>query len=167
MRGIVLAGGLGTRLRPLSLVVNKPLEGRKGPYWKVDEVTGCWNWLYSRQDRGDNGYGWKAFRGRMWLAHRWLWFVVYGWAPDPYSTDLHHRCENLKCVNPRHLKVVSHARNVQLGRKAKLDWPTVRKIRREYRFGVLGKGAWSLAKKYGVTKPVVLGIIHGKGWKEE
>lgn len=37
------------------------------------------------------------------------------------------------------------------------------KIRAEYKFGVRGFGAWSLAKKYGISKATVFRIIHEQG----
>ena len=50
-------------------------------------------------------------------------------------------------------------------RKAKPKTPRIsddlrNQIRAEYKAGVYGRGSYSLAKKYGVSKPTILRIVH-------
>ena len=67
-----------------SLEAKSPLDRLSSKYM-VDDSTGCWNWLaYINPD----GYGMFKHKGMMTLCH------------------------NRKCVNPKHLRVVTHTVNV-------------------------------------------------------
>lgn len=83
------------------------LEAR---FWaKVDQsdLGGCWLWTASTR----NGYGAITWRGRMVYAHRVSWSLVHG--PIPAGLMIDHLCHTTRCVNPRHLRVVTHKQNME------------------------------------------------------
>lgn len=142
-----------------------------GPYHQ-SLCSSCWLWTgYKFSD----GYGGIMVRYRFMRVHRYSWEVHVG----EIAIGLHvlHKCDNPLCVNPGHLFLGSerdnkhdcmskdrHARGMRHG-SAKLSDADVHAIRRSYKFGKRGFGASSLAKKFGVSKPIVLGIVSGKAWK--
>lgn len=82
------------------------LEAEYGP-------DACWPWPSFRDK---DGYG-KTTRGKG--AHRRAYEVAVGPIPDGH--DVHHRCLNTACVNPRHLRTalkVAHMR---------IHWPAPEK----------------------------------------
>ncbi len=68
--------------------------------------TGCWLWIGPIDV---HGYGRWAYRGVKVGAHR----AVYGPVLDGYELD--HLCRVRRCVNPKHLEVVTHTVNVMRG----------------------------------------------------
>jgi hypothetical protein len=77
-------------------------------FWsKVDKSGDCWLWT------GASNRGYGAFRldGAARLAHR----VAYVWAngPVPTAAEVDHTCFNKACVNPEHLRLLSHSQNGQ------------------------------------------------------
>lgn len=72
--------------------------------------TGCWLWLGS-EDRC--GYGKFNSRTKETLAHR---FSFKHFISDiPSGTEIDHKCRTRCCVNPSHLRCISHQENVRLG----------------------------------------------------
>lgn len=82
-------------------------------FWsKVDKYgpNGCWNWTASTHQRG---YGSFHFDGRSRPAHR----LSYSWAKGaiPAGLQIHHTCENKRCVNPAHLIAISAGAHTLIG----------------------------------------------------
>ncbi|WP_080400140.1 HNH endonuclease signature motif containing protein [Enterobacter hormaechei] len=89
-----------------SLEAKSPLDRLSSKYM-VDDSTGCWNWLaYINPD----GYGMFKHKGMMTLAHKASYEILVKNVPDGFELD--HLCHNRKCVNPKHLRVVTHTVNV-------------------------------------------------------
>lgn len=69
--------------------------------------TGCWEW----QRALAVGYGYLRVFGVVVPAHRFSYERTYGAIPADH--ELHHRCENRKCVRPDHLEMVTRAEHRQ------------------------------------------------------
>lgn len=48
-------------------------------------------------------------RTRMVLAHRLMWELCRGPIPDGLTVD--HECHNRRCINPDHLRLLTHSQN--------------------------------------------------------
>lgn len=75
-------------------------------FWsKVEKTDGCWNWI-----AGQLATGYGSFDGNK-KAHRVSYEMHKGKIPDGLFVD--HMCHNRLCVNPKHLRVVTHKQNVE------------------------------------------------------
>jgi len=89
-------------------------------FWKfVFPVTecGCWIWM-GCLNYTTHGYGQYTKRNvglKTKLAHRLAYEDKFG--PIPKGMFLDHLCRVPECVNPDHLRVVTNAENVRIGRK--------------------------------------------------
>lgn len=70
---------------------------------EVDESTGCWVWTGAVDGVGR---GVKVIRGRKYTVHRLAYEQLVG--PIPESHEIHHTCLNKLCINPKHLKSMTH-----------------------------------------------------------
>lgn len=66
----------------------------------------CWDWLRS-VDR--YGYGRYSYQGKYVAAHRLSFTLLIGEIPKDRILD--HTCFNKSCVNPNHLRPVTHQQN--------------------------------------------------------
>jgi hypothetical protein len=133
-------------------------------YIEFDAASGCWNWT-GGIDKG--GYG--VYRSRN--AHRFIFAHSNGWG-IPTGKWVLHRCDNRKCVNPRHLFLGTRQDNVDdmhakgRARKAKgeevgnarLTAMDVVAIRQDLRTQS------EIAKDYGIARSTVSAIKTKQNW---
>lgn len=74
--------------------------------YEIHPKTGCWVWLGGVNDRG---YGLVKIGGKHRKAHVVMWEMRNG--PITPGCELHHDCENKRCVNPDHLKMLTKAQH--------------------------------------------------------
>ena len=88
-------------------------------YWaKVDKrtPTDCWLWIGAKNSNGYGQINAGGRRGTNLYAHRVAWEMVYG--PIPVGLEIDHLCRVRLCVNPAHLKPVTHRENLLRGANA-------------------------------------------------
>lgn len=119
----------------------------------------CWLWLGNVNER--TGYGKKQWCGETWLAHRWLWTVLFGTIPEGLCID--HTCGNRRCVNPHHLEVVTQAENCRRGKGTKLTPEIVREIRS---LKIRRGDRQEIADRYGVNPTTISDIIYRRSWAD-
>lgn len=88
-----------------------PMIKLEARFWsKVDMTGDCWNWLGAH---GKHGHGTfcvtKDGVSKTPGAHRVAYELVKG--PIPEGLHIDHICHNPPCVNPDHLRPVTHKQN--------------------------------------------------------
>lgn len=127
---------------------------REGTHWLEDPTTGCWNW----QQFLLKGYA----RHRFGQAHRVVFRQFGGAIPEGW--DLHHRCENPRCVNPDHMEPrekVGHGRHHWAGR-IKLTQGQIAEIRELGRNPAIRQR--QIAEMFGITRSMVSTLLNGQSW---
>lgn len=117
--------------------------------------SGCWLWMGALT----KGYGMLWIIDRAVYAHRASWLSHRG--PIPNGCEVLHKCDNAICVNPDHLEVGSHKKNMEdmsiRGRcETKLSIDRVQSIRRDTR------PQPKIAQSYGISQSLVSMIKNGK-----
>ena len=78
-------------------------------FWaKVSKGPECWLWLGAPSGPG---YGLIRYKGRYQSAHRVSYEINVG--PVAGGMQIDHKCRNMMCVNPDHLRVVTDGENKQ------------------------------------------------------
>lgn len=126
----------------------------------------CWYWVGAL---ATFGYGTIEIAGTQWTCHR---YAYDRWiAPIPEGLHVLHKCDTPCCVNPDHLEVGTHQRNMQqkIDRNrqlrgsgvgtSKLKESQVLEIRKTS--GTL----LSIAKEYGVSESCICSIKLRKSWR--
>jgi len=75
--------------------------------YTIDD-NGCWLWQLSLKK---HGYGQVFRNGRNQYAHRYFYEQAFGKIPT--GKELDHICRIRSCVNPKHLKIVTHWENMK------------------------------------------------------
>jgi len=58
-----------------------------------------------------SGYGTISWNSKSWVVHRAMWTAKRGPIPDDDDWTLDHLCVNRRCVNVKHLEVVTRTEN--------------------------------------------------------
>lgn len=125
------------------------------------DPSDCWVWLGSKSKI--TGYGKKQWHGETWLAHRWVYTMLFGEIPD--GLVINHICSNRLCVNPHHLEVTDQTGNCRHGAGTKLTVDAVHDIKAAKGSRRWGDGA-RLARKYGVSGALIHDIWNGRAWND-
>ena len=124
-----------------------------------DNVTGCLTWVLSRSRLGYGVCRAKAVPET--LAHRVAFIKFIG--PIPSGLSVLHTCDNLACVNPKHLALGTHADNmrdmaVKQRGTSQFTPEQVRAIRQSFP----AKTQAALGRVYGVSQSTISLIISRK-----
>ncbi len=80
---------------------------------RVDQATGCWIWTGPDSGKSCRGKGYPrmSLDGQTVAVHIVMWTNENGFIPGKKQID--HGCRNRLCVNPKHLEMVTHKKNMQ------------------------------------------------------
>lgn len=78
---------------------------------KIELPSECWIW--NGCDTGKSNYGRFRVASKKFLAHRISYQIFVDDIPNGMVID--HICRNRKCVNPKHLRVVTSKENIHTG----------------------------------------------------
>ena len=86
-------------------------------FWKQVDIKGendCWNWKGKGTKKG---YARFFFNHKSKLIHHFMLFMTgkYISKIDRYEKCTDHLCRNPRCVNPKHLEIVSFKENILRG----------------------------------------------------
>jgi len=141
-------------------------------FWEKVDKKGpdeCWEWTASTNT---SGYGQINRRGRMVLAHRLSYEMNKGSIPE--NLYILHKCDNKKCVNPKHLELGTYSKNIkdaydrglritprgENNPMVKLTPIQISKIRDSK------LPQKELVKLYGVTRQQIWRIKQNKSWRD-
>lgn len=78
------------------------------------DPDGCWAWTGAIDGRGYGNVG-RIHLGRRknWIVHRLVYELTRGEIPAGH--EVHHTCEERRCVNPAHLEAVTRLEHQGVG----------------------------------------------------
>ena len=79
----------------------------------VNQSSQCWEWIGCKEKDGYGRVNAEIDGTRETLAHRASYRTFVGQIPDDKEID--HICKNRCCVNPAHLRPLTHLENVARG----------------------------------------------------
>ncbi len=105
--------GQGTEKGQVKMHRGRPRTNIEDRFWlkvALRAHSECWMWLGAKDH---DGYGRVSRDGKLVAAHRVAYELGVGLFDD--GDDIHHLCHRPLCMNPKHMRVLSHGRHVQLG----------------------------------------------------
>ncbi len=94
----------------------------------------CWDWDGSLSS---NGYGLIWHKGHCVRAHRFI-YEYLNKTTIPADKEIDHLCRNHKCVNPKHLELVTRRENIMRGKNPEILRQRMLNTDREY-FQTIGR----------------------------
>ena len=137
-------------------------------FWdKVEKTDSCWEFNGTKSQK----YGQISVSGKMIPAHRFSYMIHKGEIPQ--GLEVCHKCDNCKCVNPKHLFLGTHKENMEDGRskgnwarerngRAKHNWKEIELIKKMYKTGKYSQR--KLGEIFGVSHTNIYAIMKGKLW---
>jgi hypothetical protein len=129
------------------------------------DPAGCWEYLGSIDKK--TGYGKKQWHGKTYLAHRWIWMMLFG--PIPDNLPLHNTCGNLACVSPHHW-VISTQAGINRDNIASVltagDVVEIKRVPKAERTtrAQRAMAAHRLAERFGCSRQLIYDVWAGRAW---
>lgn len=126
---------------------------RNMPADRIEIVGDCWVWKNAVNSKG---YPCVGINKVTYLVHHLVWLVKHG--PVPKTHQIHHRCENKRCINDQHLELLTPTEHA--GRHSKLSDDDIRVIRltAQLRHQTTGQ----IAKHFEIDRKSAYYIIKGR-----
>lgn len=143
-----------------------PLENR---FWGKVNVPNnpeaCWEWTAALSNKGYGLFYDPVFSTN--LASRIAWMLTNGPIPDGFNAC--HRCDNPKCVNPRHIFLGTQKDNMSdASTKGRMrGCPKLGKTQVFQIIALLRAGRLTMpqiAARYSVSPETISGIKHKRTW---
>lgn len=145
-------------------------------FWsRVHKTQSCWNWIGYRTQYGYGEFGPRIQNIRYKIASHRASYMLSHNGPIPKGLCVLHKCDNRKCVNPKHLWLGTRSENskdmvnknrsaigIKNGGGKKLNNQQVKKIKSRLQNGDQQK---DIAKDFGVSPAMICLIAKGRNWK--
>ncbi len=77
--------------------------------FNIKRKTGCY--IFNGYTNS-SGYGYKKYRGKLYLVHRLAYHITYGQLTKNRELFVNHTCHNPSCINPKHLYISTMHENI-------------------------------------------------------